>query len=374
MKLVTFIRTHKEEIAQEWIKYATENIESTREMDVEEIRDHIMQMLERIAEDMDSSQSDDQQEKKSKGNKEMKPLEIKAAIAHGEQRVSFGFDIMQLSSEFRALRASVLRLWEHKSRKENWKNDFHDMIRFNEAIDELWMISVQRFQQKLDQSKHWFLGILGHDLRNPITTISAANSILKLSKNLSDKEKSIIQHSDSSTKRMTELIDNLLELTELRLGMGMTMNKDKMDLAEQSEEIVEEMKLAYPEANIRLQSIAKIEGQWDALRLEQMMTNLITNAIRHGKPDGEVKVSLYAEENKASFSVHNEGPPIPESIQEKIYKGRFSQNNNGNSLNEKNYGLGLFIVKEIVEGHQGEIELSSTEESGTTFTVNLPRN
>ena len=373
MKLVTFIRTHKEDIAQEWIKYATENIECTRKMDVEEIKDHIMQMLDRIAEDMDSSQSDDQQEKKSKGNKEMKPLEIKAAIAHGEQRVSFGFDIIQLSSEFRALRASVLRLWDHKSRTEDWSKDFHDMVRFNEAIDELWMISVQRFQEKLDQSRHWFLGILGHDLRNPITTISAANSILKLSKKLSDREKAIIKHSDSSIKRMTELIDNLLELTELQLGIGMTMNKGKMDLAEQSEKIVEKMKLAYPEANIRLQSEGKLEGQWDALRLEQMMTNLITNAIRHGKPDGEVKVSLSAEENKASFSVHNEGPPIPEALQEKIYKDRFFRNN-GNSTNEKNYGLGLFIVKEIVEGHQGEIELTSTKENGTTFTVNLPRN
>ena len=373
MTLNVFIRKHKEEISQEWIKYAQENLDPTNDMDLDEIRDHIMEMLDRIADDMDSSQSDSEQESKSKGNKQMTADDLKAAIDHGEQRVTFGFDILQLSSEFRALRASVLRLWDKKSREENWKNDFHDMIRFNEAIDELWMISVQHFQGKLDQSKHWFLGILGHDLRNPITTITAANSILKLSQNLSEREKKVLQQSDSSVKRMRELINNLLELTELRLGTGMDMKKEEMNLTTHSKDIVKEIQLAYPETKIVLEPEENVMGQWDVLRLEQMITNLVTNAIRHGKPKGEVRVHLCTKDATAFLSVHNDGAPIPEDLREKIFESKFSRNNNGSGFKEKSYGLGLFIVKEIVEGHGGKIQLTSSKKEGTTFTIALPK-
>lgn len=371
MKLASFIRNHREEITQEWIRHAQENIDRAHLMKIVEVSDHIQQMLYRIADDMETCQTDDQQEEKSKGNKRLVNWESKAASDHGEQRLDFGFDFLQLSSEFRALRASVLRLWAAKSRKENWENDFYDMIRFNEAIDEIWMISLKHFQEKLDKSKNMFLGVLGHDLRNPIATVVGANSILKLSQNLSEKERSILQRSDSSIKRMTELINNLLELTELHLGTGMTIEKKHIDLGELTVKMVKELQLGYPQANLLMESYESVDGEWDVLRLEQMMTNLITNAVHHGEPGGAVKISLSALEDEAVFTVHNDGPPIPEEIKRKIFDGRFTRNN-GRAA-EKNYGLGLFIVKEIVEGHQGKIELTSTEKEGTTFKVFLPR-
>ncbi len=371
MELANFIRYHKEEITNEWIKYARENIKPTFEMQVEEVTDHIKDMLERIAEDMDTSQTNAEQEKKSKGNKALKSRETKAASEHGAQRVELGFDIMQLSSEFRALRASILRLWAEKIRAENWETDFHDMIRFNEAIDEAWMISLDHFQQKLDQSKNWFLGVLGHDLRNPISAVYGAQAILKLSQNLSEKEKGILQRSDFSLKRMTELINNLLEFTELNLGRGVVINRSLIDLSEHSEKIVQEIQLAYPKIDITIDTTDNIKGKWDASRLEQMMTNLITNAIHHGEPGSPVKVNLNSKEGQALFSVHNQGTPIPEGIKDKIFTDRFT-NNNEDTTKEKNYGLGLYIVKEIVEGHEGKIELTSTQEEGTIFTVALP--
>lgn len=371
MTLANFIRENKEEITEEWIRYARENIGRADKMKTSEVSDHIRQMLNRIVEDMDSSQSDAEQEKKSKGNKYLDHGDSKAASDHGEQRLGFGFDFMQLSSEFRALRASVLRLWADKSRDENWKIDFHDMVRFNEAIDEVWMISLQRFQEKLDESKNLFLGILGHDLRNPIATITGANSLLKISQNLSKREKEILSYSDSSLKRMNFLINNLLELTELRLCGGMPIEKKEIDLTEHTQKIVQELKLAYADADIQLKAEETLKGEWDPLRLGQMITNLITNAIRYGKPDTPVYVNLSSEENKVVFSVHNEGEPISKEMMEKIYDEGYRLDS-GKSSREKGYGLGLFIVKEIVEGHQGEIVLSSCEDDGTTFKVIFP--
>ncbi len=372
MKFAQFIKTHKKDITDEWVKNAQDNIISANEVELDEIRDHLTLMLERIAENMEKEQTDSQQEKKSKGNIKMKPGESTAAKRHGAQRADIGFDIVELSSEFRALRASVLRLWEEGSKEESWETDFHDMVRFNEAIDQEWMISLQRFHRKVDESKNWFLGILGHDLRNPLAAISGVQSILRLSKNLSEKEQSLLMRSVSSVKRMTELIDNLLELTNLRLGTGMTINRSPVDLSKQSEKIVQELQLGYPEADLILEAPGPVEGEWDVLRLDQLMTNLITNALRHGRPGGPVIVTISAKGNNAFFEVHNEGTPIPESIQNMIFKGMFKKSNDQSTQNDS-YGLGLYIVKEIVEGHNGQIEVISTEERGTTFEITLPR-
>ncbi|MUP46047.1 HAMP domain-containing histidine kinase [Gramella sp. BOM4] len=373
MNLSASILQNKNQIADEWIDFATDNIIPTGKMEREEVKDHVKQILDRIIEDMDSIQTNKEQKIKSHGNKELNSAETNAANQHGEQRLDFGFDFMQLSSEFRALRASVLRLWAEKSREENWKTDFHDMIRFNEAVDEVWMISLKRFQEKLDESKNLFLGILGHDLRNPIATIKGSHSILKLSENLSEKEKKTLQYSDKRVDHMTKLINNLLELTELRLGGGMTVDRAELDLVSLFKEIVHEQQLAFPDIKFISDVDGQIRGNWDKLRFTQMMTNLITNAVKHGKPDGTIKLKLFDDEENAHFSVHNNGSHIPENILEKIFDGRFSTGN-GSSAEERSYGLGLLIVKKIIEGHQGEIKVSSSPENGTIFTVIIPKN
>lgn len=373
MKFTQFIKTHKEDISNEWVKHARDNIESINKLDLKEVQDHINQMLDRVVESMETSETDAQQEEKSKGNKNMGSGESKAANQHGEQRADVGFDIMDLGSEFRALRASVLRLWEENKKERKAETDFQEMVRFNEAIDELWMISLERFDRKVDESKNWFMGILGHDLRNPLAAISGVQSILKMSGNLSEKEKSLIGRSDSSVKRMKELIDNLLELTNLRLGSGMTIKKSPVDLSKQSEKIVQELQLSYPEAELVMESPGPIQGEWDVIRLDQLMTNLITNALRHGNPGGPVKVNICAKGKDAYFKVHNNGPLLPESIMEMISSGKFAKTN-GNPTQKDSYGLGLYIIKAIVDGHKGKMEVESNEEKGTTFTVILPRN
>lgn len=372
MEFIKFIKKHEKEITDEWVKFAEDNIESIQNLNQKEVRDHIKQMLQTIVRDMETSQTGAQQEKKSKGNKVNRVADSSAATLHGEQRADVGFDILELSSEFRALRASILRLWEANNKSANLEADFQDMIRFNETIDELWMISLKRFQQQVDESRIWFMGILGHDLRNPLAAISGVQSILKLSKNLSEKEKSFIGRADSSVKRMTELINNLLELTNLRLGSGMTINKAPVDISKQSEKIVQELQLAYSEAKLVFESPGQVEGLWDVMRLDQLMTNLITNALRHGKAGGPVTVSISAKGDDAYFKVHNEGPPITKNIKEMISKGVFTKTK-GDSEIKDSYGLGLYIIKQIVDGHKGEIKVKSTEKSGTTFIIKLPR-
>ncbi|MEO2062636.1 MAG: sensor histidine kinase [Christiangramia sp.] len=372
MNLVDFIADNKSAIAEEWIKFAQKNILLTKQMNREDIKDHVIQILDRIIYDMRSSQSDVEQKIKSQGNKVLNMAETQAANDHGEQRLDAGFDFMQLSAEFRALRASVLRLWAKEARADNWETDFYEMIRFNEAVDEIWMISLTRFQEKLNESKNLFLGILGHDLRNPISTIKGAHSLLKLSENLSEKGKKTLAYTEVSVDRMTSLINNLLELTELRLGKGMSFQKVPIDLVELSQNIIHEHELAYPQIEFVLSFDDDIHGNWDRLRLSQMMNNLITNAVKHGSSTGTVQITLRNYERHAEFAVHNNGSHIPQEVLQKIFKERFTSGNK-NELKENSYGLGLLIVKEIVEGHQGEIHVESTPQTGTTFIITLPK-
>lgn len=372
MRLSSFIREHKEEIAEEWVDYARGYIGVAAKMDLKEIRDHIIEMLDRIADDMDTAQTNAQQKVKSKGLKPPVLLHDMPAKEHGSQRVIAGFDIVELSSEFRALRASVLRLWEKYMKTAIDKDDFEEMIRFNEAIDEAWMHSMARFHNQVDESKNWLMGVLGHDLRSPLATISGAQQILSESSNLSDKEKSLVKRAGSSVKHMEELINNLLELTNLRLGGGMTIKKENTDLTLQCKKIIQEFRVAYSQIPLHMESPGPVPGQWDSLRINQVLTNLISNAIRHGKSGGPVTIRLAAEDGNAFLSVHNEGNPIPKSVRDRICSGTHTKYSNG-QVKQDSYGLGLYIVKEIVSGHGGSIDIESTGEKGTTFTVKLPR-
>jgi len=371
MRLANFIRKHKEEIAQEWVSYAKNNIHATKGLDQDEILDHIMQMLDRIVYDMEEPQSKAEQQEKSQGNKAAHPVNDLPAVEHGAQRVEAGFDIVELSSEFRALRASVLRIWEEKIADEPGEERFQDMIRFNEAIDEAWIHSMDRFHTNIDESKNWFLGILGHDLRNPLAAVKGVNQILSESLHLSEREKALVQRSDASLKRMEELINNLLELTNLRLGQGLSINKSAANLTKQCEQITQEFQIAYPKADLRLRASGPVSGEWDLLRINQVITNLIANALRYGKQGGPVTVRIFAEDSKACFSVHNEGDPIPEDKRKMIFTGLYTEGKS--RANESSYGIGLYVVNQIVEAHRGKVHLESTHDSGTTFTIVLPR-
>ncbi|MEK6481892.1 sensor histidine kinase [Catalinimonas sp. 4WD22] len=371
MRLTDFIQENKEEIAYEWVLFAQDNIQATQDMERDSILDHIMQMLDRIVNDMESPQNKAEQKEKSRGNKPAHAIDDLAAVLHGAQRVEAGFDIVELSSEFRALRASVLRLWEEKMGHDTGQVNFQDMIRFNEAIDEAWMHSMARFHTKIDESKNWFLGILGHDLRNPLAAVKGVNQILSESPELTERDQALLQRSDTSIKRMEELINNLLELTNLRLGGGLSIKKTPAELSKQCEQIVQEFQIAYPKSEINLESLGPVAGNWDLLRINQVITNLVANALRYGKQGGPVSVKVFSDNGHACFSVHNLGNPIQEEKRRMIFTGLYTESE-GRAC-ESSYGIGLYVVNEIIKAHEGDLQLESNQEKGTTFTITLPR-
>src|SRR5687767_5513549 len=170
MRLAQFITDNLEEILVEWEAFAASLLAEGQTMTSLALRDHATQILLAIAEDIESNQSDLEQAYKSKGFAQIAEATRTAAMTHGALRYLAGFDLRQLAAEFRALRASVLRLWLKRDAED--ETGFYQITRFNESIDQALAESIANYSDEVARSRDTFLAILGHDLRSPLAAIS----------------------------------------------------------------------------------------------------------------------------------------------------------------------------------------------------------
>jgi PAS domain S-box-containing protein len=222
---------------------------------------------------------------------------------------------------------------------------------------------IQEFQER-------FLAILGHDLRNPLASIDMGAALLR------QREKDpvvtrILDRMNASSRRMSRMIEQILDLTRSRLAGGLELHRRAMDLHGTLSAIVDELRTAHPSRAIELRS-ASARGVWDPDRLEQLFSNLIGNAIVHGDPDKSVTIDVRVEPGAIEVEVHNDGPPIPEQLQAALFNPFRRGERESRTAKTEGLGLGLYISHEIVVTHGGTIDFRSSSPGGTTFTVKLP--
>jgi PAS domain S-box-containing protein len=213
-----------------------------------------------------------------------------------------------------------------------------------------------------------FVGIVGHDLRNPMSAISMAASLLL--RTLSDeKEKHVARRIVESAGRMSRMVDQLLDFTRIRTGVGLSLNRAPTDLHELCRRVVDELELVHPESPIAL--IVEGDdatGEWDADRLHQAVSNLVGNAIQHGAPEAPIGVRVECQPERVSIAVRNGGVIPPDLLPVMFEPFRGSER-----ADRKGLGLGLHITQQIVLAHGGAIRVASSEADGTVFCVDLPR-
>ncbi|MEO7109698.1 MAG: ATP-binding protein [Polyangiaceae bacterium] len=231
----------------------------------------------------------------------------------------------------------------------------------NEKLTERAQVTI--FQER-------FMAVLGHDLRNPLGAISMGIDLLK--REVSGEDKTL-QRMASSSQRMARMIDQLLDLTRSRLGGGIELTPTPMDLGKVTNEIVDELRVQRADAPLHVDSKGNLRGTWDSDRLAQVISNLVGNALHHGAADKKIDIVLDGTGPRVSFSIRNDGKTIPESLRSVLFDPFRRGDRQGNSSKTAGLGLGLFITKEIVTKHGGSIAVSSSEESGTAFTFELPR-
>jgi signal transduction histidine kinase len=166
------------------------------------------------------------------------------------------------------------------------------------------------------------------------------------------------------------MVSDLLDFSRGRLGSPMPIAASADNLGQLVTAVVDEVQTASPQSIVDFESNGDLEGYWDSERLKQLVSNLLWNAIQHGTGKA-ILVTAAGEENSVVIDVHNEGPPIPKELQATMFDPLVQGKTPDPT--RTGLGLGLFIVNEIVAAHHGTIVVTSTEDSGTTFSVRLPR-
>jgi signal transduction histidine kinase len=376
MRLSEFILKNRKPILAEWESFARSCAPASGAMDVRSLADHASAMLTVIAEDLNTPQGGAEQIDKSKGLARVVAGEpATAAEEHGAARAESGFTIAQMVAEFRALRASVTRLWTLEVRELDAEH-LSDLTRFNEAIDQALAESVVRYTQDLDQSKEIFLAILGHDLRSPLGAVMMSADFMLETGELEEPHLTLTRRIASSSKRMQQMIGDLLDFTRSRLGGGIPIVRAPMNLAKAVHDVVEEIVAADPSRLIKIEARGGEEVDMDCSRISQAIGNLLSNAVEHRTPGSVVTVRLDGNEHEAVIMVHNEGQPLSADQMNGIFGSMKASQDEGKGKQSGplgHLGLGLYITERIVHAHGGRIEIESSESAGTTFRMLLPR-
>jgi signal transduction histidine kinase len=370
-RLPDFIRDNTEPILAEWETFARA-LPLGDSMDIAALRDHAKEMLGVIAADLSTAQTSQQQSDKAKGRSDAGAQRLRtAAQAHGAGRAESGFTVEQMMSEFRALRASVIRLWTRREQRAAM-TDLQDMIRFNEAIDQAIAESIATFAQEVQQSKDRFLAILGHDLRTPIGVIVTSTRFILDTGELPEPHRALVSRMEQTARRMNRLVADLLEFTRTRFGDAIPIVTAEMDAARMVDDVAAEVRASYPTSVINVRSSGDTRGAWDCERLAQAVTNLVSNAVHHGTEGGTIQISVDGSAEGLQISVRNQGRAIPADQIQRIFDG-MKELGAPRADDRRHLGLGLYIVDKIVRAHRGSIAVQSSTAQGTTFTVHLPR-
>jgi len=369
MTLSDFIEANLDGLIDDWTEYARAISREDGRLSEEQLRNSARQLLTAIAADMRGAQNQAQQRAKSHGARPDGDSAFnKVGRRHADDRLSHGFEINALVAEFRALRASVLQKWQHASRFD--AAAFDQMTRFNEAIDQMLAESVAQFAKRTERIRDLFAGVLAHDMRSPVGAILNSAHVLLRDENLSATSTRAAANVQRSADRVKTMIDDLFVFTRTRLGDKLPVEPTQQDFGRICLGAVDEVCAACPDAQVQVQLTGQLAGVCDGARMNQLVVNLLTNAVQHGS--GAIRVTAAGNGEQITFAVTNGGAPIPASALPTLFDPLTRVPSTDQKRCSPGMGLGLYICRCIADAHNGTIAVASGD-SGTVFTVKIPR-
>ncbi|MFZ6647130.1 sensor histidine kinase [Undibacterium sp. TJN25] len=375
MRLAKFIISSMEPILVEWEAFARTLMPEARRMSSLTLRDHAGQILTAIANDIDRRQVAAQKLSEGRALNGSTDYETPAA-AHGALRQMIGFDMQQLAAEYRSMRSTVVRMWMAQlSDADNWSLD--EVLQFNEAVDEAMEQSIIKHSEEVSRSRNTFLAILGHDLRSPLSAITMAGSYLKIAVPMPDgKQSQIASTINRSAATMARMIRDLLEYSSTRLGKSIPLSPARCNLGDLCQLSIDEIGSAHPDKQLLLSTSGDLDGNYDADRVQQVLSNLLNNAVQHGAIDSPIKVSVRGDAASVTLRVQNFGPVIAVADLPTVFDPLVripTDETSQDNREDTSLGLGLYIARQIMLGHGGSIAVESDEDKGTIFTCSFPR-
>jgi PAS domain S-box-containing protein len=233
----------------------------------------------------------------------------------------------------------------------------------------------KRIQQALEQEREMreqFVSMLSHDLRNPLSAALTNTQTIARYPDRTDRIPMIAEKVVESIERADQMIQDLLDANRIRAGKGLSIVTGECDLVSISKSACEDLRSIYGD-RFECRWPETLKGYWSCKELQRLMENLMTNGIKYGDPTKKVSLGLSDEGRNVRISVHNFGNPIPPEEQKRLFEP-FVRSKSAESGEQKGWGLGLTLVRGVVEAHGGKIRLESQSDRGTTFTVDLPKN
>lgn len=367
-----FIIANLEPIAADWHNYASTcllpatDLPPSAETTTGGLLDEVTDTLTAIAKDIGGSQTLDEQTANGKSQQSRGPLD-RIAASDVCPRIESRFDLTRVVSEYRALRAIILRLWAD-SRPEGLSEETMAVIRFDEAIDRTVAEIVPAYLRRESRIRDRFFGMLGHDLRTPINAIHLSAELLSTTGGLGETEAKCIARILNSSQRLDRMVRDILDFTRGRLGEPMQIRRLPSDLRSILQSIIDELQCANPKVAINLAAAGDLAGEWDSDRLSQLISNLVMNAIQHGRA-GRIMIRAENENGWVSIEIHNDGLPIPQDAIAAIFNPLEREVPSDHS--STGLGLGLFICQQIVAAHEGDMSVTSSQDAGTSFFLRL---
>ncbi len=371
MRLAAFIRSNENAIITAWEDYAQTYLPSAVHMDRVALRDHIVGLLRFIAQDLETPQTEGERSEKAKGQgPKSGGANDSAAETHADLRFTGGFDTVEMVSEFRALRASVIKLW--RAAWDDPEDIIPDLLRFNESIDQVMTESLFRYTDKINSAGTLFIAALSNDFRTSLTTVS--NSVQALADGKLDPGQSqLVSRIDASASYLDLMVSDLIDAVRIRIGETVPLHLAPMDIGVAVMAAAKSFGAAHPDQKIVVETSGDLNGDGDCTRIWQLVSILIDCVMQNGSKASVITVAAKAADQDVALTVHS-GTVIPPDVVANIFDPLTSgQDKSAAKVGAARLQLGPFIAKGIVTAHGGKITVVSDEEHGTIFTALLPR-
>ncbi|HVF16951.1 MAG TPA: HAMP domain-containing sensor histidine kinase, partial [Steroidobacteraceae bacterium] len=232
------------------------------------------------------------------------------------------------------------------------------------------------FAGQLDRSRELFMGILGHDLRTPLHVIQTSAEVLLRAHVNAEQQRRLGTYVRDGANQITLMLADLLDTVRTQLGGSLPLQLRELDISDVCKTVIEQFRVLHPQRELQCNAAAGLCGRWDEMRVSQLLTNLLRNAIQHGAADSAITLTAELQNESVVISVHNRGEPIPPELMVNIFeplrRGNAQQGMDNQSMDSFSMGLGLYIASTIAQAHQGSLKVESSRELGTTFTSCLP--
>ncbi|HSI71000.1 MAG TPA: sensor histidine kinase [Gillisia sp.] len=358
-KAAQILQTHKDKILETWMQKIQKEVRAAKQNNQLALRDHLPHLLEDIVNIMQRYKEFDVL------RQETTYMEIfENSIEHGRHRAtSSGYTVEQILREYIVFHHTITDLLVEE---EAYNDEVGVVLKF--SIENAMLYSGGAFTESLHEMRQKLLGIVAHDIRNPLSAAYLAVDSLEYNAGR-DRFEKLRKLAHSSLKRSMELVEGLLDSITVEAGEGITLEFTEANIVENLKSVHAEATEIYTNEMILQCSEQEILGIFDPTMLRRVLENFISNAVKYGNRDKAVTIIVENSQEFLDIKVHNYGREIPPERQEEIFQFLKTTQGSSGKTGLKSRGMGLSLVKAVAGAHGGDVKLESSRETGTTFGI-----